>query len=331
MMRKHFVSILFIANLLMMSLIAACQTTEQATLVEPTAETLTPTIPLIPPIQPGDGSDLIDRLLEQGVIRVGLRVWPEPEFSPPAFRGFTENTLGAPLNGFEVEIAKLLAEGLGLELELVEAYPPVILGGDWRGQWDVALASIVPFDQPIGDARMVFSQPYAYMPMGILIPAATDNIQTVEQLTNRRVGVLEYSAYQRLLLFDEQTLTVQGQPLLTTLPSNTRPIALSNLQKTIRQMGQVSEPVEVEAIFGPVPVFQEAIDSGLAVKLAPEAASLGLQPLAIAVVPQDDLKVERLVVEIDKVLDRARRQGVLSEIYLRWYGQDLSGVAEIGD
>ena len=29
------------------------------------------------------------------------------------------------MNGFEVDIARLVAQGLGLELELVEAYPPV--------------------------------------------------------------------------------------------------------------------------------------------------------------------------------------------------------------
>jgi hypothetical protein len=30
-----------------------------------------------PLFQPGDGTDLMDALLERGVIRVGIRVWPE--------------------------------------------------------------------------------------------------------------------------------------------------------------------------------------------------------------------------------------------------------------
>ena len=92
----------------------------------PTQEPPTPTPVLIPPIQPGDGSDLIDRLLENGVIRVGIRVWPGAEFSPPAFRGFSNAVTGGALNGFEVDLARQLAENLGLELELVEAYPPVL-------------------------------------------------------------------------------------------------------------------------------------------------------------------------------------------------------------
>ena len=97
---------------------------------------------LNPPIQPGDGTDLIDRLLETGIIRVGIRVWPEANFSPPAFRGASNSITGGALNGFEVDIAHLVAEGLGLELELVEAPPQVITSGNWRGEWDIALASL---------------------------------------------------------------------------------------------------------------------------------------------------------------------------------------------
>jgi ABC-type amino acid transport substrate-binding protein len=109
-------------------------------------------------------------------------------------------------------------------------------------------------------------------------------------------------------------------------PADLQLIVLSNLSKSIRQFGQVdaAEGPPVEAIFGPAPVFQEAISSGLPLQLAPEAGQVGLQPLAIAAVPQDGLKVDRLVAEINKILERLQRQGTLSEIYLQWYGQDLS-------
>ena len=53
-----------------------------------TTEIPTSTPALIPPIEPGDGTDLIDHLLEKGVLRVGIRVWPDADFSPPAFRFF---------------------------------------------------------------------------------------------------------------------------------------------------------------------------------------------------------------------------------------------------
>lgn len=320
--------ILILTALLVLLIAAQCQPDPPANVL-PTPQPPTPTPFLIPPIQPGDGTDVIDRLLEAGVIRVGIRVWPEAEFSPPAFRGFSNAATGGALNGFEIDIAHHIAQNLGLELELIEAYPPIITSGDWQGEWDIALASLVPFDQPLTDAPIqdiTYSRPYAYMPMGFLIPTTQDDIQTFAQLANRRVGVLEHSAYERLLTSEEAPLTVQGQPLMPQSQINLQIVALSNLQKAIRQLGQPQseDSLQIDAIFGPIPILEEAIRNNLPVKLATAEKIIGVQPLAIAAVPQDGLKVERLLSEINSILNRLQQQGTLPEIYIRWYGQDLS-------
>jgi ABC-type amino acid transport substrate-binding protein len=307
---------------------AQCRPTPAPTdpqLIQPTPTRPQPALPPFPPIQPGDGSDLIDRLLETGLLRVGIRVWPEPNFSPPAFRGFSNAETGGALNGFEVDVARHLAAGLGLELELIQAYPPVIASGTWQGAWDVAIASLVPFDQspPEAQTRLYFSKPYAYVPMGILIPAENNDIRTLSDLAGRRVGVLEHSPYQRLLTAGGANLTVDGQPLLAEPPPNLRVVPLSNLPKSMRHLGNPAEndePLQIDAIFGPTPIFQEAIKSGFPVKLAPQARNLGVQPLAVATVPQEGLTVDRLIAEINNVLERLERQGTLAEIQLDWYG-----------
>jgi polar amino acid transport system substrate-binding protein len=309
--------------IILLAFLVACQPTPSPTLEPPP-----PTPILIPPIQRGDGSDVMDRLLDKGIIRVGIRVWPEAEFSPPAFRGASNALTGGALNGFEVDLARHVAEQLGLELELVEAYPPVIAAGDWRGEWDIALASLVPFDNPnnIPTSKIFYSQPYGYMPMGILTPVGS-NIQSIAQLEGRRVGVLEHSSYQRLLTPENESPTVYGQQLVAQPFPPLQLIVVSNLQKAIRQLGQPVEKADtpqLDAIFGPTPLFQEAIKTGLPLQLAAEAKNIGVQPLVIAAVPQNGLKVDRLLAEINTALDRLQRQGVLSEIYLQWYEQDLS-------
>ncbi len=323
-----FDSKLSIIILLLFLIAPQCQATSPPD-VSPTPQPPTPSPLLIPPIQPGDGTDLIDRLLETGVLRVGIRVWPEANFSPPAFRGFSNAQTGGALNGFEIDVARRVAEGLGLELELVEAPPLVIASGDWRGKWDIAFASLVPFDQPLEDIsirNMVYSQPYGYMPLGVVVPVAQDNIQTLKQLSGRSVGVLEHSASQRLLTPTGGELTVHGQSLIPPLPADMQLVVLSNLLKAIRQLGEPGseDTPQLDAIFGPTPIFEEAIKSDLPVRLPSEIGQVGGQPMVIATVPQDGLKVERLISEIDNVLARLQRQGDLSEIYLRWYGQDLS-------
>jgi ABC-type amino acid transport substrate-binding protein len=108
-------------------------------------------------------------------------------------------------------------------------------------------------------------------------------------------------------------------------PRDLQLIVLSNLAKDIRQLGQpaADQSPPVAVIFGPVPVFQAAIERDFPVKLAP-TENIGLQPLTIAAIPQDGLTVNRLIAEINTILERLRRQGVLAEIYLRWYERDYS-------
>lgn len=287
----------------------------------------TPSPELIPPIQPGDGTDLLDRLLEKGVIRIGIRVWPEAEFSPPAFRGLSNASVGGALNGFEVDIARLLAAFLGLELELVEGYPPIIDSGDWRGEWDIAIASLVPFDDPPPGtvASLSYSRPYAYMPTGILVPE-TSPIESAAEIPGRRIGVFEHSVYQRLLTGDVFTPTVAGQPLSRIPTSDVQLVVLSNMQKTIRQMGDPTLNGDTpDAIIGPAPVLEQAVSkNGLPLKVVRDPASLPAQPLVVAAVAQDGLTVGRLTAEIDTILERLERQGTLAELSLRWYEQDLS-------
>ncbi|MFN8455228.1 MAG: transporter substrate-binding domain-containing protein [Anaerolineae bacterium] len=271
------------------------------------------------PLPRGDGSDLLDRLLDTGVLRVGVRVWPDASFSPPAFRGFSNARTGGALNGFEVDVARAVAEGLGLELELVEAYPPALMSGDWRGQWDIAIAGLVPFDGP-PQQPLLFSQPYGYLPLGVLIPAADGRIQTLADLAGQPVGLLNHSAEQRLFSPGGPSLTFQQKALLPAPPANLQLVPQDNLPGAIRQLGGSS----LQAIIGPSPVLSQAIKSELPVKLAPRAATIATLPLAVATVERDQLKVERLILEINKALDRLRRQGTLAEIYLRWYDQDFS-------
>ncbi len=166
------------------------------------------------------------------------------------------------------------------------------------------------------------------MPMGILASSNQDDIRSLEQLANQKVAVLEHSAYQRLLAAPLDTLTVQAQPLLPALPRDIQPVPISNLAKAIHQLSDTTDPEtnEFVAIFGATPILQQAVKSRLAVKLLPQAQIIGFQPLAVGTVPQDGLKVERLILEIDKILERARRQGTLAEIYVRWYDQDLGQI-----
>lgn len=320
----RYIRLLLILSVAVVALVR-CQLAEYL----PAESSPVPATPIsIPTISPGDGSDLLDHLLESGEIRVGVRVWPEADFSPPVFRDVAYTEAGGALTGFEVEIARLVAAGLGLDLTLIEADPRRLAAGDWTDEWDIAIASLTPVDQPLPNTAaqsMVYSNPYAFIPIGLLVPKSEDAINDLSQLSGKKVGALEDSIHQRLLTPAGASLTVQQQPFMLPLPADIQPVNLSNLQKSIRQMGQSQAGgSQLDAILGPSPMFEQAVDQDLAVQLA--LRRVGMQPLSIAAVPRDDLTVTRLMGEINKIVARLQEQGVLAEIYQRWYGQDLSRV-----
>jgi ABC-type amino acid transport substrate-binding protein len=69
---------------------------------------------------------------------------------------------------------------------------------------------------------------------------------------------------------------------------------------------------------------QAIVENDLPFKVIRSPEKFPTHPLVIAAVPQDELTVERLIVEIDNILERLDRQGTLAELSLRWYRQDLS-------
>lgn len=283
----------------------------------------TPTAPGFASVQPGDGSDLLDQLLANGKLRAGMRVWPAAEYAPPAFR---DTVTGGALNGFEVETVRLVAAGLGLELELIEADPWLLEQGSWDNHWDVGLGLLAPLDQPAVGASpaLRYTIPYVYLPTGIALAAADHRIEDLDQWVGRRLGVLEYSLYQRHLMA-QAPLTIQQQQFLLAFPAGIRPVPLSSLQASIQVLGRVGpDERPFDALFGPTPIFEQAMRQGERIKLAPKAKFTGFHPASIAVTPRDGLAVERLISEINRILVALQQQGLLAELHLKWYGQDYS-------
>jgi ABC-type amino acid transport substrate-binding protein len=291
----------------------------------PTAVMITPTT-VMPQFKAGDGSDVLDQVLSEGVLRVGVRVWPEAAFAPPVFRGASNSATGGAMTGFEVDIAKLLAHDLGVQLELVEANPPALLAGDWQNQWDIGLGLLTPFDatpaltmtRPIS-----YSQPYGYMPLALLVAANETKIHGLADLAEAQVGVVAFSGYQQAMTVDR--LTIQGQPFALKLPLTAQLVPTIDLLDAMTQLSQSVEITQtgssLQALFGPAPMWQQAINTGWAVKLTPVVA---YQPIAVAAVAPEGKHDERLLQALNQILARLDEQHQLTEIYVHWYDEDFS-------
>lgn len=265
-----------------------------------------------PPPGVPDPSDLLAVVRARGVLRVGLRVWPEATFVPPAFR----DPAGGALTGFEVGLARALADALQVELELVPVDPQTLRAGGWGGEWDLALASL-----PITDnARQLlnFSDPYIYLPVGVLVRADNDRLTDLASLREQTLGVPFETTIESVLR--GELISVEGRPLLERLPDNLVVEAYPNDAQAIRDLAAGNEG-GLDGVVHFLPLLRVATDFDLPVKLATE--NIFLEPIGVAFDRQGPPSGQ-LLEAVNATLAAMRTDGTLAELSLAWYGQDYS-------
>ena len=130
----------------------------------------------------GDTEEVVDTAtgvtLEDGKLMVGV------EIGYPPMEYFDED--GATAIGFDVELAKALADQMGLELELVDTAWDGIFAGVDTGKYD-CIMSCVSYTED-RDANYLLSAPYVANAPVIVVPNDSD-IADIADLSGRSVAV----------------------------------------------------------------------------------------------------------------------------------------------
>ncbi len=155
-------------------------------------------------------TSLVDEIVERGTIRVGMST-----FVPWAMQSNE-----GELIGFEIDVARRLAEDMGVEIEFVPTQWSGIIPALLTGRFDVIIGGMSI--QPERNLRVNFTIPYDYS--GVAIAANRTNVPgrtTLEQFNSpdtviaARLGTTAASAAQRFLpeaeirLFEQETQAVQ--------------------------------------------------------------------------------------------------------------------------
>jgi L-cystine transport system substrate-binding protein len=106
--------------------------------------------------QPERQPSLLSEIREMGRVRVAIRP-DHPQFSVP----------GQPAAGFDADVARALADHLGLRSDLVVIDVSAILSGGADQQWDVALPSVASWQ--IDSSRFLVSSPYYRWPHRLVV------------------------------------------------------------------------------------------------------------------------------------------------------------------
>lgn len=281
--------------------------------VSPAASSIPPTeTPLPVNAQPPAGSearDLLDAVQTRGYLKVAVRVWPEAAFSPPMFR----NVFGA-LDGYEVDVAHLLADGLGVGLEMSEGDPRLIEAGNWQNEWDMALAWLPVTDEAA--QVLLFSDPYATDRGAIAVNRIDQAPQSVSALSGKTIGVPANTVYVNLM--SGQAVSRQGQFIVTDFPPDITVVPYRHDGNALRDL-TIDAP-SLDAVFHSQYMLETAMT-----ELPIALIATDLYPIGIgAAFDRRGLPAERFRVEINTILASTRQNGRLSQLAAKWYGRDVS-------
>jgi polar amino acid transport system substrate-binding protein len=257
-----------------------------------------------------EGEDLLDQVLAAGTLVVST----DPNYAPQSF--LDED---GEFDGFDINVAQEVAERLGVELELLPVDWDLITPGGWAGRWDLSIGSMTP-TEPRAEV-LWFTDPYYYTPASFAVHRDNTDIETVDDLSGKNVGLGAATTY---LDWFEGNLAMLGGEVVYDPPPDVTVTEYSTDLEAIQDLA-LGDGVRLDAVMSAQPTIQNAIDEGVPLKYVGTPAFY--EPLVFALDktrgPSDEM-----VAKLNEILAEMHSDGTLTELSLNWYGVDITTVVE---
>ena len=231
----------------------------------------------------------LEAIREKGTLVVGM----EGNWSPWTYHGDD-----GKLTGLEVDIANLIAEGLGVKAEFQEAPWDALLAGVDSGRFDIICNGVGYTEERAKSYN--FTVPYVYSNKVLVVAENNEDIKTVDDLKGKKTANSASSTYAALA----------EQYGATLVPVDT-------LGETMDMLVQGRVDATINA--------QVSIADYL--KEHPEAKIKIVQVLAgdpVAYPLHIGEEYRTLVDAINEILEAARKDGRLAEISMKYFNVDMT-------
>ncbi len=218
------------------------------------------------------------------------------------------------LDGFDVDVAKAVANKLGVKLKLETPSWEVIAAGRWQGRYDVCICSMTP-----SAARaQVFKFPAEYYasPAVVVVNANDNSIKSAADLTGKKVGVGSASTYEAYLNKDLVIEGAENKPIhypfdhAEAVPYDTDDVTFQDLA--------LGSGKRLDAVVTNLVVAKERIAHDPRFKITGDV--LYAEPNVVATEkgdPQWDAKLTQVLAEL-------KSDGTLTKISQKWIGADIT-------
>lgn len=269
-------------------------------------------------------SDLLGAIQERGYILVST----DPNYEPQSFlntEGSRPSDTKCPadaltpdeMQGFDVDVAIAIGEGLGVETCFATPSWDAITAGNWADKWDVSVGSMT-----VTTARqemLDFSVPYYYTPAVVAV-AAESGITSVDGLSGQAVCAGTATTYEYWLNNDKAGLGLPDASIYVTVPADVTVIPLETDQECAQAIA--AGRTDFVAYVTSETVVDANIAAGMpVVKLDGAVYS---EDLAAAFDKSSTLDTTSLRSKVDEIITAMHSDGRLSGISNEWFGMDIT-------
>ena len=233
--------------------------------------------------------DLLARIKESGVLTIAT----EGSWSP-----WTYHDENDELVGLDIEIGKLIAEGLGVEAKFEEATWDALLAGVQSGRFDIACNGVGYTEERAESFH--FSDPYVYTHKVLVVRKDNEEITSFEDLDGKTTANTASSTYAALAESYGATVT-----------------PVDSLTDTIELVltGRVDATINAQVSI--LDYLEEHPDANIKIVAIADG-----DPVCYPVQKTDDAK--SLIEEVNRILEENRKNGKLAEISIKYFGVDLT-------
>ena len=234
--------------------------------------------------------DLLKTIQERGTMIVGL----EGDWAPWSYVDENDD-----LTGYDVEVAKAIADKLGVEVQIVPGEWDGLFAGMDAGRYDMVVNGVEVTEERAD--KYDFSTPYAYIRTALIVKGDNDSIKTFEDLKGKKTANSIASTYMNLA--ESYGATCYG---------------VSTLDETLTMVLQGRVDATLNAIVSFTDYMAQHPDSNLKVVATTEEAS------NVAIPMRKGDETASLREAVNKAIDELREDGTLSELSTRFFGEDIS-------
>ncbi|OYD09881.1 hypothetical protein CHM34_02580 [Paludifilum halophilum] len=236
----------------------------------------------------GQNKDLLEGIKKRGEIRIGT----EGTYKPFSFRD--EKT--DQLTGYDVEVAKEMAERMGVKAKFVESPWDSMLTSLNTGRFDT-VANQVGIKEKRKE-KYDFTEPYTVSYATMVVHKENDEIKELEDVKGKKAAQTPTSNYGKMaeeaganiVAYEDMMTAMRDVAAKRADVSFNDRLAVAEMMKSVDlPLKTVGKPMEKSEMAFPVPKGNED-----------------------------------LVKAMNQALDEMRQDGTLTEISKKWFGEDVS-------